>query len=66
MIPDVTDAEDEIGSELMLNFKAPVLYHARSAVARPRIAWAALKISIEQGRVLSIGRERDGRKPCVQ
>src|SRR5260221_12359120 len=66
MIANVAEAEDEIGSELMLNFKAPVLHHARTAVARPRIVGVALKISIQQSRVLGIGRRRESRKPCIQ
>src|SRR5229473_1367859 len=66
MIADVAETEDEIGSELTLNFKAPVLHHARTAVARPRIAGVALKISIQQSRVLAIGRRRESRKPCIQ
>src|SRR5258707_14295950 len=50
----------------MLNFKAPVLYHTRAAVALPYIAGIALKISIEQSRVLGIGRRRESRKTSIQ
>jgi len=66
VIANVAEAEDEIGSELMLNFKAPVLYHTRAAVARPCIAGIALKISIEQSRILGIGRRRESRKTSIQ
>src|SRR6266852_1079302 len=66
MVPDVADAENKIRSELMMNLKAPVLDHGGTAVARPRIAWIALEISIQESGIIGISRRGESRKPRIQ
>src|ERR1700682_2052846 len=66
MIPDIANAEDEIGSELMLDFKAPVLDHSGPAITGPGEAGSTLKITIQQRGILVKGGRREGGEPGIQ
>jgi len=50
----------------VLNFQSPVLLHPRAAVARPRCL-GALKISIQQSRVLALTevRKQENLNPAI-
>src|SRR5438105_15933903 len=66
MIPNIANAEDEIGGELMLDFKAPVLDHSGPAIAGPGETGSALKIAIQQGRILVKRWWRKGGEPGIE
>src|SRR5438046_7613231 len=66
VIADVGDAQNKIRSKLMLNLKTPVLHHAGTTIAGRSEARTALKIAIQQSRVLRIRWRREVRKTGVQ
>ena len=62
MSANITDTEDQIRGQLMLDFKAPVLDHAGTPVTLGNISWAAKAksgLAIVLGRI-KIGRRRKG------
>src|SRR5258708_6763126 len=59
----VLNAQDKIGSQLVLDFEAPVLHHARTPVAWRHIIG---KTPIQQRRIFSIGGGSEAGKTSVQ
>src|SRR5439155_16636645 len=63
MCSDVPHAKNKIGSQLVLNFKAPVLHHAGAAVPLRDVV---RKPAIQKRRIHGIGRWSEAGKACVQ
>src|SRR5215470_7671176 len=63
MITHITYAEDEVGSKLMLDLQTPVLNHAGAAIFR---GYVIGKSTVQERRILCIGRQGKTRKTCIQ
>ena len=66
MIAYIADAENKIGSKLMLNFETPVLHHAGTTIAGSGEGWTASEISKEESGILRIAGERKVGEAGVQ
>ncbi len=65
MLPYVADAENQIGSNLVLHFQVPVLHHARPSEPWRHVVETILRERI-QGRVLSVAGRRIGWETRIQ
>src|SRR5205807_5904250 len=59
----VRDAQDQVGRQLVLDFQAPILNHARAAIPSGQIVGTT---SVEKRRILGIGGGREGRKTGIE